>query len=167
MLIHQLPTTGLNVEHTWLLCLGEVHCAYMYWSIGHLSVSIHSWYLMSRIIQRLWQHLTSVVVSISASVLLWMLTQLLQQPDKITRRINWAFILSITGEFEHLEPSLHVPHSTIEDYPQYLHLIRSSNHGSKLKIPAVMKEEILFFRILSRGRIWLSILAPRLEDGRW
>ena len=98
---------------------------------------------------------------------LWMLTQLLQQPDKITRRINWAFILSITGEFEHLEPSLHVPHSTIEDYPQYLHLIRSSNHGSKRKIPAVMmKEEILFFRILSRGRIWLSILA-RSEIGRW
>ena len=75
-----------------------------------------------------------------------MLTQLLQQPDKITRRINWAFILSITGEFEHLEPSLHVPHSTIEDYPQYLHLIRSSNHGSKRKIPAVMmKEEIFCF----------------------
>ena len=72
------------------------------------------------------------------AVLLWMLTQLLQQPDKITRRINWAFILSITGEFEHLEPSLHVPHSTIEDYPQYLHLIRSSNHGSKPKIPTVL-----------------------------
>ena len=152
---------------------GTLHCIvstyYLYWSIGHLSVSIsiYSWCLMSRITQRIWQHLTSVVVSISASVLLWMLTQLLQQPDKITRRINWAFILSITGEFEHLEPSLYVPHSTIEDYPQYLHLIRSSNHGSKLKIPAVMKEKILFFRILSRGRIWLSILAPRLEDGRW
>ena len=95
-----------------------------------------------------------------------MLTQLLLQPDKITRRINWAFILSITGEFEHLEPSLHVPHSTIEDYPQYLHLIRSSNHGSKPKIPTVLADEgnIVFQNPFPRSDLIINIGS---EIGRW